>query len=290
MDCIINTACVQAITRDIAEDCENRIHSGIQHMAIIINKDDILGVAYDPANRRHVTGLTLKPGARAYMLDNVRNNPFTGTNTQLQVGDFRNTYTRTVAFFVPLDGWETSKDILDPIANGKYVVIMQNEWLHTNSKGEIDNEYQIYGLDKGCTVSSMVQTKYENDDVWSIEMTEEGVANSGRFIRLEGVVLANAGGTLFSTDCENYSGGITYDGEGGVSPTIEPINATAGEITAVESEGSTMYQLTTTVNGVHYVFTGSEEPTCESWTIQGAMMYPDTCEYLKSLVETKVEP
>ena len=50
MDCIINTACVQAITRDIAEDCENRIHSGIQHMAIIINKDDILGVAYDPAN------------------------------------------------------------------------------------------------------------------------------------------------------------------------------------------------------------------------------------------------
>lgn len=286
MDCIINTACVLAITRDIAEDCENRIHSGIQHMAIIINKDDILGVAYDPANRRHVTGLTLKPGARAYMLDNVRNNPFTGTNTQLQVGDFRNTYTRTVAFFVPLDGWETSKDILDPIANGKYVVIMQNEWLHTNSKGEIDNEYQIYGLDKGCTVSSMVQTKYENDDVWSIEMTEEGVANSGRFIKVENVtdtsIPAQAVGQgedglspwlLTFTDPDGNSVSHTFADTDIVSPD-EPY------------EGFTSY-VEFTDNGNTWRFYFSTQDS----TIDGEIYsVEDTCEYLKSLVETKVEP
>ncbi|MBQ5551081.1 MAG: hypothetical protein IIT32_08465 [Bacteroidales bacterium] len=286
MDCIINTACVQAITRDIAEDCENRIHSGIQHMAIIINKDDILGVAFDPANRRHVTGLTLKTGARAYMLDNVRNNPFTGTNTQLQVGDFRNTYTRTVAFFVPLDGWETSKDILDPIANGKYVVIMQNEWLHTNSKGEIDNEYQIYGLDKGCTVSSMVQTKYENDDVWSIEMTEEGVANSGRFIKVENVtdttISAQAVGQggdgmspwlLTFTDPDGNSVSHTFADTDIVSPD-EPY------------EGFTSY-VEFTNNGNTWRFYFSTQDS----TIDGEIFsVENTCEYLKSLVETKVEP
>ena len=287
MDCIINTACVQAITRDIAEDCENRIHSGIQHMAIIINKDDILGVAYDPANRRHVTGLTLKAGARAYMLDNVRNNPFTGTNTQLQVGDFRNTYTRTVAFFVPLDGWETSKDILDPIANGKYVVIMQNEWLHTNSKGEIDNEYQIYGLDKGCTVSSMAQTKYENDDVWSIEMTEEGVANSGRFIKVENVTDTSTQVEATSDDPDG-SGPWTLHFTDPITQEYIDYVFTVDDIVYLDEPLDTyIYYVEFFANGITWrLYFGVKQQNIdgELYTVE------DTCEYLRSLAETKVGP
>lgn len=272
--------------RDIVEDCENRIHSGQGNVAILINFNDIANVVRDASNRRIITDIVLAPGAKAYRLENIRNNPFTGSNTAVEVGDFRNTYTRTVAFFVPLDGWETSKEILDPIKDGKFVLIISNDWQHINSVGVVDNKYQVYGIDKGLFVSSMQQTRYENSDVWSIEMTETEVNNSGLWLRhttekdVEGAMVLSLTG-----DCTE---GFTNPYTGEELPTADIINRDMSNDLGVS-------EFYFAQNGVQYHWISIIGAMTECGVVtQGSQLLrviDDTCEFLNGLTEDKpVEP
>lgn len=177
-NCITQTICEESLINNIAEtNCDNMMFSGMEQTALIMNKADIASVATDPANHRIVTDIKFKTGKKSYFIVNARNNPYQGTNTTIEAGDYKNTFTRTVSLFVPMDGAKASMEILDPLANGKFVVILENQF----ENDEKDNKYQIYGIDKGLKVTSMTQTKYENNDYWVVELQEAGVPNSGRF-------------------------------------------------------------------------------------------------------------
>lgn len=185
-NCITTSICEQSILNNIVDSCDNPMFSGIEQVAVIINKGDIQKVVTDGSNHRIVTDIVLGQDGQgnqkyAFSVINARNNPYQGTSTSVVVGDYKNTFTRTVSLFVPMDGAKVSKEILDPMANGRFVVIMQNQFVND----ENDNEYQIYGIDKGLKVSEMTQTKYENNDYWLITFTEEEVPNSGRWLKHE---------------------------------------------------------------------------------------------------------
>jgi len=173
--------CGSQLVKDIIEDCDNPIFSGINPTGVIINYDDITSVVRDAQNPHIIRSIVLATGKRGYKFVQERNNPFTGTNTAANVNDFRNDFTATVSGFIPLDGAEPARDIITPMANGRYVVIVNNQWLHKDSNNIIDNEWQIYGIDKGLRMSSLQQTRYENNDAWLVELQEANIARSATF-------------------------------------------------------------------------------------------------------------
>lgn len=179
-ECLSQYLCNQLIMDNINDSCDNPMFSGMDSRAIIFNYNDLKKLASDveEGNNRIIKKFTFNTGTNPYYIINARTNPYTGTNTAVEVGDYRNTFTRTVSLFVPMDGAAASQAILDPLANGRFVVVLHNNFV--NDLG--DNEYQVYGYDRGLVVSSMTQTKYENNDYWVVELQEAGVPNSGKFL------------------------------------------------------------------------------------------------------------
>lgn len=295
-DCVLNSACAAALMRDIVEDCENRIHSGQGNVAILINYNDIANVVRDASNRRIITDIVLASGAKAYRLENIRNNPFTGSNTAVEVGDFRNTYTRTVAFFVPLDGWETSKEILDPIKDGKFVLIISNDWQHINSVGVVDNKYQVYGIDKGLFVSSMQQTRYENSDVWSIEMTETEVNNSGLWLQHYGAWNTSPVLPVPFQFLKNPDGTHTW-----ILSPLGIVVSPAEFVQGYDEEQNIVYIYTFGYDNVLYRLLCNTDPNewpcwddstdeCAELTGRFEAATDDTCEFLNGLTEEEDKP
>lgn len=180
-ECLSQYLCNQLIMDNINDSCDNPMFSGMDEGAYIFNYNDINKGACElnVDNPRTIENIVLNDNTRGFYVINARTNPYTGTNTTIEVGDYRNTFTRTVSLFVPMDGAGASKEILDPLANGRFVVILRNQFVNDRD----DNEYQVYGFDRGLKVSSMTQTKYENNDYWVVELQETGVPNSGRFFQ-----------------------------------------------------------------------------------------------------------
>ena len=212
MECLSSYLCNQALLDHIKDNCENPMFSGMDARAVIFSFSDIdrTKVVLDSDNSHIIKDLGIK---KAKFIINARTTPFTGTNTTVEVGDYKNTFTRTVSLFVPMDGAAASKAVLDPLANGKFVVILKNDFVNDVK----DNEYQVYGFDKGLVVSSMTQTKYENNDYWVVELQETGVMTSGKFLMYEGmenVTDVDFQLTYVETDgVGQYSGEFTKDGK-----------------------------------------------------------------------------
>lgn len=285
--CITNNICETAIMSDIhdSKDCGNQMFSGMEQNAVIINKSDIASVTTDSTNHRIVTSINLASGKTGYGIINARNNPYQGTNTTVEVGDYKTTFTRTVSLFVPMDGAKASAEVLDPLANGKFVVILQNQWIND----EQDNEYQIYGIDKGLKVTSMTQTKYENNDYWIVEMQETGVPNSGRFlIHEETTNIPNATGNLTFND-GYYTGTVSDGANFSVEASIKDMEWKTGD----DGQGHAYWYFEQTIDGVVYVFTDySNEPSeGNGFQVDSVDMKSTTNDYLSDLVcNNRVQP
>lgn len=233
LDCLAEYLCTVNITQDIADNCENPMFSGMSTTAYIFNREDITNVTTHPENAQLITGFSLKPNTRKYAVVNQRTNPFTGTNTTVEVGDYRNTFTRTVSLFVPMDGAGAVKNIIDPLANGKFVIVLENDYVNEAR----DNQHPIIGLDRGLVVSSMTQTKYENNDYWVVELQETGVPTANKFLLVEEIV---------ATESLNQSFQV-YVEQSDLFVNVELANTTIKHFAQtgqwqVESDGVTFYE------------------------------------------------
>ena len=265
-------------------DCDHQMFSGIEQTALIINKADIKSVTTDTTNPRIVTEINFAAGKKGFGIINARNNPYQGTNTTVEVGDYKNTFTRTVSLFVPMDGAEASQKVLDPLANGKFVVIMENQYHNAKE----DNVYQIYGIDKGLVVSSMTQTKYENNDYWVVELQEAGVPNSGRFlIHEETTNIPNATGNLTYTDGV-YSGTVTDGNTFHVTASVNDMAWKTGD----DGQGNTYWYFEQTIDGTVYVFYDySNEPSeGNGFSVDSVDMKSTTDDYICTLFTQQVNP
>lgn len=280
-NCITTKICDQSIMNNIVDSCDNPMFSGIEQVAVIINKGDIQKVVTDGQNHRIVTDIIMGQDGSgnqkyAFSVINARNNPYQGTSTSVVVGDYKNTFTRTVSLFVPMDGAKVSKEILDPMANGKFVVIMQNQFV--NDEG--DNEYQIYGIDKGLKVSEMTQTKYENNDYWLITFTEEEVPNSGRWLKHEEYTddTMNIGVPMWQNDHYHFNAGFD----------VYPQDIHGGMIDPMSGDTETTYYGTTlTYDNTNYlILFEAYDPTQPTMvTVHKAYTFTDTGDYICTLFE-----
>lgn len=179
--------CEKILTSCISADCNNPIFTGIEGKAYIFNRSEIASLTYDKTNPNLVTAINMATyeddgqdvSYVGYTITNLGKQPFSGTTTSMTEGNVMNKWTENVSFVVP-DNSPTAAMLLDNIANGRFVVVLVNEYNGSDNKGK----FQIFGSAKGLTCSSMERDSYgeDNDGGWSVVLTAEGCPKSSVFV------------------------------------------------------------------------------------------------------------
>lgn len=147
------TPCLGVISANIDEDCDNPRIIGYEDTALIINRSDIdwTGVTYNATNPRIVEALALISMKKPYAIYNPRlaDASFNGTQTALNA-DTRH-YTKTLQFYYKGIGADAAANVVEPLAKGEYVVILQRK----DHSGH--GSFQIFGLQNGIYATEQVQ-------------------------------------------------------------------------------------------------------------------------------------
>lgn len=173
--------CESIIAHDIDWPCEDLITKGLKSDGIIINREDVdfANCVMDSSNPNIIKTLALKSGVYGYLVNQLGNTPFTGTQSTLEVGTYRNTWTHQIPLVILNNGPAVSKEIIDGLTNGTFVVILRNK------HGEGTNaEFQVYGYTQGLVASDGTNDKYsdDTDGGWIITLQETGARLSAMFL------------------------------------------------------------------------------------------------------------
>ena len=191
--------CDFKLAKDIAGSCESPQVAGLKNTGYLINYDDIDWdtLTKDQTNAKIVASLTLLSGKRAYKVIVPGNTPFTGTNAALAAGTYRNKFTKTANIVVLDSGPDVSKNVIDQLANGRFVFIFENKYAGADKK----NTFEIYGLETGLVATEMTNEKYseETDGGWAVTLVETGAPSSGLFFFNESITATRAAITSLST-------------------------------------------------------------------------------------------
>ena len=166
--------CDNLIKKDIAPSCDDPIVPGIEQEGVIANRADV-----------DFSATTFNSGKKAYKVVVYGGTPFTGTNVALATGTYRNTFTNTVNMVVLANDPDVCGDIIDGLANGEFVVVLENK-----SKGMQketnpgDSAFQVYGYYQGLKAAEISSDKYseDTDGGWSVSLTETKVPKSALFL------------------------------------------------------------------------------------------------------------
>lgn len=174
--------CESLIAKAIDFACDDLIVRGLESDGLIINRSDIdfAATVFDSKNPNIINTLVLKTGKKGYEVNQLGNTPFTGVQSTLEVGTYRNTWTHAIPIVVLSNTPEVAHDIIDGLSNGTFVVILRNKFKGTNG----DAEYQVYGYTQGLVASEGTNDKYseDTDGGWIITLQETGARMSAMFL------------------------------------------------------------------------------------------------------------
>lgn len=179
--------CDNAIKKDILVNCDDPIVPGVEQEGVIMNRKDIdfSTVAFNTTRKNVIETLALKSGKKAYKVVVSGSTPFTGTNTALVTGIYRNTFTNTVKIVILDNDPDVCADIIDGLANGEYVVILENKAKNLQKEENPgDSAFQIYGYYQGLKAAEISNDKYseETEGGWSVSLQETKVPKSALFM------------------------------------------------------------------------------------------------------------
>lgn len=179
-------ACDFLLQADLVAPCDGLSSAGLKNTGYIANYDDVDwdNIVRDENNPNIVKQFALKAGKHAYKVYVPGKTPFTGTNKALATGTYRNKFTKQVMLVVLSNGAGVSHDIIDQLANGRFVVILENDFQGATK----DNTFEFYGLELGCAATEMSDDKYseDTDGGWSVTLEETNAPTSGIFYLMEG--------------------------------------------------------------------------------------------------------
>ena len=179
-------ACDFQLQADLVAPCEGMSSAGLKNTGYIVNYDDVDwdNITRDPQNPNIVKTFVLKTGKHAYKAYVPGKTPFTGTNKALATGTYRNKFTKQVKLVVLSNGAGVCHDIIDQLANGRFVVILENDFQGATK----DNTFEFYGLELGCAAAEMSDDKYseETDGGWAVTLEETNAPTSGIFYLKDG--------------------------------------------------------------------------------------------------------
>lgn len=178
--------CDNAIKRDIELNCDDPIVPGLEKEGVIMNRSDIdfSTVAFNTTRKNVIETLAMKSGKKAYKVVVPGGTPYTGTNTALATGTYRNTFTNTVNMVILANDPDVCADIIDGLANGEYVAILENKAKNLQKEENPgDSAFQIYGYYQGLKAAEISNDKYseETEGGWSVSLQETKVPKSALF-------------------------------------------------------------------------------------------------------------
>lgn len=156
---------------------------GLKAIGYIANFADV-----DKSAMTKITGknsysnFALVEGKKLYKVYQAGKNPFTGATTEAQVGDYRTTWNKTIPFILLNNGSDVTANIVDKIANGSFVMVVENAHVGTG----FDNQFEIVGLETGLKLTEGNAEKY-NDDYgggWQLTLVEENAPTSGLYLEV----------------------------------------------------------------------------------------------------------
>lgn len=165
--------CEFNLTSNIENSC--KIVGGLKEIGYIANKGDITG-ATESGNT--FSAFTFAEGKVMYKIYTPTKTPFTGSNTALEESDVVNRFTNTVSFVI-LENDESTSSILNNLANGKFVVVIENEYQNSTKS----NAFSVYGMERGLRATEISRDPYDDASAggWTVTMTETGAAVAEHF-------------------------------------------------------------------------------------------------------------
>ncbi len=183
----MSNICSKVITSCIGADCNNPVFAGIEGIGYVFNKSEISSFTYDQTNPNVITEITMATyddngtdvAYTGFQVSQLGKTPFTGTNTAMTEGTIGNVFTETVSFVVP-DNSPAAAMLLDSIANGKFVFVLNNEYTGSDGRGA----WQVFGAKKGLVCTEMTREAYSEDTNggWAVTLTAERTPNSALFL------------------------------------------------------------------------------------------------------------
>lgn len=164
------TTCESIISKDIVVACGDQVTRGFESDGVIINRQDIdfAKTVFDESNPNIIKTLVLKKGKKAYAIRQEGNSPFKDANVALNVGDYRNTWDTELPIMILANTPDVCYNIVDGLANGKYVCIVRNVTKGADGKGE----YQVIGYQQGLKASAGSCAE-DTEGGWLITLKEE---------------------------------------------------------------------------------------------------------------------
>ena len=179
--------CDVLISQDIQRNCIDLIVKGIEPNGVIINRQDIdfSAVVFDPLRKNVISALPLKAGKRGYAISVSGQTPFNNTQTTLEAGANRNTFTNDLAFVVLDNDPDVCEKIIDGLANGEFVVVYENKFKNSNKPTTPgDSAFQIVGYYQGLRATTLENNKYSDDTEggWNVVLQETKTPKSALFL------------------------------------------------------------------------------------------------------------
>lgn len=171
--------CDFKIAKNIEFDCDNMSEKGLRTTGYIINYADLNRTQCRRVGNT-IAALALTAGAKGYKIEVPEGSPFNGTLIEAAVGTYRTKWNKTVAFIVLNSGPEVSLNIIDKLANGKFVIVLENKF----SGAEGKNLFEVYGFEQGLALTAGTRdlNSDDTDGGWSVTLQEKLAASSGLFL------------------------------------------------------------------------------------------------------------
>ena len=151
--------CDDILKKDIVPSCDDPVVQGLEQEGVIMNRADVdfAATVFNSTKKNVIETLAMKTGKKAYKVVVPGKNPFTGTKTSLVAGTYRSSFTNTVAIVILANDPDVCADVIDGLANGTYVVVLENKYKGLQKEGNPgDAAFQVYGYYQGLQQSTMI--------------------------------------------------------------------------------------------------------------------------------------
>lgn len=126
-------SCVGNLAASIKMDCVHPLEGGYTGRAIIIPESNLMGLTLtrDSSNPRIVKGIAFDSGedmsTYGFIVDNVSMTPFDGSSTTGNGDAGYPKFVKAMAIRIPERGAAVSKNVIEPLAFGRFVMIVEKE-------------------------------------------------------------------------------------------------------------------------------------------------------------------
>ena len=179
--------CDDILKKDISPSCDDPVVQGLEQEGVIMNRADVdfAATLFNSTRKNVIETLAMKTGKKEYKVIVPGKAPFTGTTTALATGTYRNSFTNTLVLVILANDPDVCADIIDGLANGSYVVVLENKYKGLQKEANPgDAAFQVFGYYQGLTATTIENNKYSEDTEggWTVTLEEQKAPKSALFL------------------------------------------------------------------------------------------------------------